>query len=238
MSEIDFFSDEEHEGRYDRTEEEQPHGGSLQRTKKITLNLKPNIAFDTLADSAEKFKQPVARNIPTVESSPEDALDQYSHLTAEFVYSRITEYFLFCTDKQVPATFNGLAIRLDIDVDDLKTLPFKNPAVQYAFKKAKMVIAEFVETQLLMGKSPVGLIFWLKNMDNWVDKTEVVTRRGMGEELDALERQKRSQRSFNRPIDGTLIPPAPTPPESNSGVSETIPDGKTPIPEKPANFPF
>lgn len=211
-----------------------------------------NPGYEVIKNSSNLFIQSYAtidsegsflksRVPPDPQVAPPDPLDIYSHLTTEFVYTRLTEYFYFCTEKQVPPTYNGLALRLDVDVDDLKLLPFKNPSIQFAFKKAKMIISEFVETQLLLGKSPVGYIFWLKNMDNWVDKTEIVSRKGMGEELDELEKRRKRQGDTFKVIDTQYDKPKPLLEPTTPELPVQPESPQTPLPPptgEDKSFPF
>lgn len=90
----------------------------------------------------------------------------------------------YITDRQ-PYTINGLARALRTnretlnkygsgDYDDKDDTDESGDKFSDAIKDAKARIAEDVERRMLSGESPGSSgIFWLKNNDNWKDKSEV-----------------------------------------------------------------
>lgn len=86
----------------------------------------------------------------------------------------IRAYFEFCENNQEVPTINGLATAVGLTRGEFMS---KLKDIGSPFSRmlclARQVISEYVEKMILTGKPPVGLIFWLKNHDDWVDKHEV-----------------------------------------------------------------
>lgn len=93
--------------------------------------------------------------------------------TKEQIYSAVMAYFTDVKNNKKQPSMTGLALSLGITRSDLLSASNNDPQIQSIVNRAKMIIVDYVEQALLSGRPPVGLIFWLKNNDNWVDKTEV-----------------------------------------------------------------
>ena len=119
-------------------------------------------------------------------------LDQPSTLTPQFVLSTAQEYFMSCVEHKSSPTMTGLALRLGTTRQELNTLEREDPLINKALTKARQIVTEYVERLLLTNKSSaVGLMFWLKNNDEWVDKHEVTqTRQSMGDFLKQLKKRE------------------------------------------------
>ena len=61
------------------------------------------------------------------------------------------------------------------------------------------IVVQYVEEQLLLGKKPQGLIFWLKNIDEWKDKKEVsnTNDRTISDILDEIDRNNKKINKLN-----------------------------------------
>ncbi len=84
----------------------------------------------------------------------------------------ITSYFVSCESQGLSPTFTDLAAILNISRHQLIDFPITHkfsPIVN----KAKQFITAFAERQLFLPKQSTGVQFWLKNNDNWQDKSEV-----------------------------------------------------------------
>lgn len=122
--------------------------------------------------------------------SPFEPIKPLVSLTPEAVLSTLHSYFKQkIQNKEIP-TITGIAMLLGMTRRELNTFVHEDPQITRAVKLALQVVIEYVERLLLSGRPPIGLIFWLKNMDNWVDRTEVVKHdKTMLEIIDELEQQ-------------------------------------------------
>lgn len=108
--------------------------------------------------------------------------------SAEDIKDKVTYYFNLCIAENSLPTFTGLARTLGVSRHDLLSTYNPDPIIQSIINKSKQVIVEHVEKLLLSGRPPIGLIFWLKNNDFWIDKTEVVSNnKSMAEIMNDLE---------------------------------------------------
>jgi len=109
-------------------------------------------------------------------------------LTKEDLSLVIKAYFQECINENRPPTMSGLAMTLGTTRHELITAEHNNPEFQTILQLARQTIIEYVEELLIAGKPPQGLIFWLKNNDQWIDRTEVVKgTKTMAEVLKDLE---------------------------------------------------
>jgi len=86
--------------------------------------------------------------------------------------TKIDNYFIYCDTKPRPYTVLSMCIYLDICRDTLCEYA-KLEGYSDTIKKAKARIEAYAEDILFTSKTPVGVIFNLKNNFNWRDKTEV-----------------------------------------------------------------
>lgn len=101
------------------------------------------------------------------------------------------DYFSECHYQLKVPTFTGLALKLGLSSKELKEMKKSNTPQGRALSLAIALIVDMVERELITSKAGhPGLIFWLKNIDDWVDKTEVVqTRKTMKDFLEELKTQ-------------------------------------------------
>jgi hypothetical protein len=141
-------------------------------------------------------------------------------LTKEEMYATIKEYFENIIEQNSVPTMTGLARHLGTTRQAI--LSAKNSDDEFAdlLNYAISTIIEHVEKLLLMGRPPVGLIFWLKNNAGWIDKiTTESTQRTINDIIEDLERE-------GKIIDGTAYttPHAPytlTPPSPEDDITDT-----------------
>jgi hypothetical protein len=99
-------------------------------------------------------------------------------------------YFEECRKNNRLPTFTGIARNLGVTRHQLLSASHEDPQLRNIIQHAKQTVIEYVEEMLLAGRPPIGLIFWLKNNDNWIDKTEVSHNdKTMAEILRELETQ-------------------------------------------------
>ncbi len=118
------------------------------------------------------------------------------------------DYFSECLHNLKTPTSTGLALKLSLTRKELLELKNKTHTPQgRALNMAVSIITDMVERQLVNSKAgQPGLIFWLKNIDDWVDKTEVVqSKKTMKDFLDELKRTKETgeQHTLQSPIVAT-----------------------------------
>jgi hypothetical protein len=101
------------------------------------------------------------------------------------------DYFSECHYNLKVPTFTGLSLKLGLPPSELRLLRKSNTPQGRALTLAISIIVDMVERELITSKAGhPGLIFWLKNIDEWVDKTEVVqTRVTMKDFLAQLKAQ-------------------------------------------------
>lgn len=117
----------------------------------------------------------------------------------ELVIGEIKHYFNRVIMNNTIPTTNGLASALNITRRQLRELSNKNTKIGIAVRKGYQAIASFAEEGLLSGKPPQGLVFWLKNNDDWVDAHEVKnSNKTFGEMLDEMKAK-------GEIVDGDLI---------------------------------
>jgi hypothetical protein len=73
--------------------------------------------------------------------------------------------------QDIPPTMNGLAYALGFVSRQSLTDYEERDAFSYPIKRAKLRMKQYWEARL-NGPSPAGAIFWMKNHDGMVDKTE------------------------------------------------------------------
>lgn len=91
--------------------------------------------------------------------------------TPEEIQVEIEKYFAQVS-SQNPPTLTGLALFLGY----MDRCSFydneQRPEFSYTIKRARAIIAQFAESQLMTRDKPTGAIFWLKN-SGWSDKREI-----------------------------------------------------------------
>ena len=87
----------------------------------------------------------------------------------------VDAYFKQCDDNNDPYTVTGLALALDTSRHQLAEWSHQNDnPISPVIKRAKRKIVSRIEKMLVGGRTNVaGLIFWLKNIDNWADTKQV-----------------------------------------------------------------
>ena len=91
--------------------------------------------------------------------------------SVELLQDSVKQYFLHCKVNERPLTITGLALWLDTTRETLCDYE-KNPIFSDTIKKAKEMVANYVEEQCLLAKNPAGAIFLLKN-HGFTDKQEI-----------------------------------------------------------------
>jgi hypothetical protein len=104
----------------------------------------------------------------------------------------IKGYFDRCIENNDPPTMTGLALTVGATRRELLNFKDKSNLLVYQIvQRAKQVVSEHVEKLLLSGLPAGGFSLWLRNNDDWVDKTEHtqtnLTQADVIETLDALE---------------------------------------------------
>jgi len=94
----------------------------------------------------------------------------YRYKTKEELEKVCQDYFDECISGEHPLTITGLALRLNLSRQTLLNYE-SNDKLMDTVKRAKLVVENFAERQLLSGGNAAGAIFALKNF-NWTDKTE------------------------------------------------------------------
>lgn len=85
----------------------------------------------------------------------------------------IDQYFDMCERGKKPYTISGLQLGLGISSGTMKRM-MEMPDYAELIEYARQIIVEQVESKLLEGQvQPQGLMFWLKNKADYVDKTEI-----------------------------------------------------------------
>lgn len=104
------------------------------------------------------------------------------------IIQNITNYFNKCFAINTIPTTNGLASVLNLSRKKLKELSNENTRIGVTIRKAFQAMSAFAEERLLEGKASQGIIFWLKNNDDWVDAHEVKhNNKTMGEIIDEMK---------------------------------------------------
>lgn len=98
----------------------------------------------------------------------------------------IDAYFKSADSREEPYTVSGLTLALGfVDTQSLRDYAH-SPKYALIIKKAQTRIENNMETRLLSGKPPIGLIFALKNRFNWQDKQNMDITSG-GETLGVVQ---------------------------------------------------
>jgi len=159
-------------------------------------NISPQKDLHTLEqESLEKtslfLSNLVSQSKATVFSSPKE-LD-----------AAIRAYFTYCEKHLRHPTLNGLAFALGTTRKDLITFP--TDSVHYPLiKSAIQRIAALVEESLLVSKNASGAFAWLKNNDEWSDKSEIKTIKQLTA-ADIIKRMQEGKTLEVDPIDGTVV---------------------------------
>ena len=104
------------------------------------------------------------------------------------IIQSIATYFNKCFAINSIPTTSGLASVLNLTRKKLKELSNENTRIGVAIRKAYQAMSAFAEERLLEGKASQGIIFWLKNNDDYVDAHEVKhNNKTMGEIIDEMK---------------------------------------------------
>lgn len=104
------------------------------------------------------------------------------------IIQNIAAYFNKCFAINSIPTTSGLASVLNLTRKKLKELSNENTRIGVAIRKAYQAMSAFAEERLLEGKASQGIIFWLKNNDDYVDAHEVKhNNKTMGEIIDEMK---------------------------------------------------
>lgn len=124
-------------------------------------------------DELEKTSLSASISLPTIENtaiqvvSKDEIFESTKSLSAA-----CSAYFLHCNSHHIHPTTNGLALALGLTRKDLLTFP--EDSIHFPIiTAAKQKIAAMVEASLLTSPHPTGAFAWLKNNDDWADKSEV-----------------------------------------------------------------
>ena len=109
----------------------------------------------------------------------------YRYKTKEELEKVCQDYFDECISGEYPLTITGLALRLNLSRQTLLNYE-SNDELMDTVKRAKLVVENYAEKQLLSGGNAAGAIFALKNF-NWTDKTEQERYGKDGESLNSIE---------------------------------------------------
>jgi hypothetical protein len=114
-------------------------------------------------------------------------------LSVQDLINTISAYFDLVNRQNSSPTFTGLAMSVGLNRKQLKDFPSNNPFSPY-LERAKQYVIDFAEKQLFEPKSSAGVAFWLKNNDDWVDKTEVnlTNSKTMKEIIDEIDQRNNS----------------------------------------------
>jgi hypothetical protein len=140
-----------------------------------------------------KYQSHSVKIIPLTEFSPtsidKNEFDQKRH-DPKFitVFQEILEgYFKMCIREDMVPTMTDLANLFHTDRLSFLRSYVNDPILGPLFLSASQHLIAHVERLLLSGKSPIGLIFWLKNNANWIDKHEFINQnKTIGEILDEI----------------------------------------------------
>lgn len=117
--------------------------------------------------------------------------------------NRISSYFDFCNSNSKSPTFSGLALHLGFSRTKLKNFSSNHQQSPFApiIEKAKQYIIDYAEQQLFSPKSSAGVVFWLKNNDDWVDKTDLQLSHAktIGEIVDEINLKNKSPILYDEP---------------------------------------
>lgn len=116
----------------------------------------------------EYIDKPLSEVNP-LEVKPKHAGGRPRTYTGEQLSKLVDEYFIECDEKNAPYLITGLCLKLEITRETLSQW-YDVPEFSYSLKKAKMRCENYAESQLFTGKSPVGVIFNLKNNYGWKDE--------------------------------------------------------------------
>lgn len=144
--------------------------------------------------------QSLALRLPDFISKPIESL------SLPEIQAMCTSFFAECIKSKRLPTMTGLANALGTTRHNLLSAYNSDPDINLTINRCKQSIIEFVETLLLSGRPPIGLIFWLKNNDNWIDKTEISHQnKTMAEILEDLEKSHQIINQSN-PLNQSPLP--------------------------------
>ena len=127
--------------------------------------------------------------------------------------NRISSYFDYCNTIPHSPTFSGLALHLGFSRTKLKNFNQNHPQSPFApiIEKAKQYIVDYAEQQLFSPKSSAGVVFWLKNNDDWVDKTDLQLSHAktIGEIVDEINLKNKSPILYDEPESIQSLPAFP-----------------------------
>jgi len=120
-------------------------------------------------------------------SKSEFDLKKRDPINLSFFQETIEGYFNQCIREEILPTMTDLANIFHTDRLTFLRSYVNDPVIGPLLLKASQHLIAHVERLLLSGKSPIGLIFWLKNNANWIDKHEFVNQnKSIGEILDEI----------------------------------------------------
>ncbi len=106
--------------------------------------------------------------------------------------AHIKAYFDYCITRDRIPTMTGLAKCLGITRRELLSAQTNDPDFNRVLELGKQTIVEHIEELMLTGRPPIGLIFWLKNNDDWIDKTTTEHQeKSIAQIMEDLEHQGR-----------------------------------------------
>ena len=145
------------------------------------------------------------------------------------IFSITHDYFSECCDALLTPTFTGLGLRLGYSKQELINLKREDSPQGKAIRMAAAVLVDMVERELITTKAgQIGLIFWLKNIDDWVDKTEVETSKKETMK-DFLEKMKKASVVQNHPQTLHGVIESPKYPVSAPNLPLTPPVSESPF---------
>lgn len=163
------------------------------------FNDNPKFALKKKRRSTEELKK-IALDL-----TPYEPVKPLINFTPETLKTTLLSYFKSCIAKELLPTMTGVAMLLNMTRRELITYYHSDPEIMRAVKTATQIVVEHVERLILSGRPPVGLIFWLKNNDDWVDRTEVVKHnKTMDEILKDLEDEGKTV--INKPVQVQSLP--------------------------------
>lgn len=116
--------------------------------------------------------------------------DQKTPLSKDELYATCKAYFQEHITKNTIPSMTGLAKVLGVTRHELLSAKSNDSDIQRIISLSIQTVVEHVEQMLLSGRPPIGLIFWLKNNADWIDKTTTEhTEKSISEILSDLERE-------------------------------------------------
>lgn len=117
--------------------------------------------------------------------------------TPEELQVAIEDYFQKCDSEGRPLSVTGLVEHIGLGSRKVLIDYENRPDYRHTVKRAKLIIEDYYEQQLLKSENPIGVIFNLKNNFGWQDKFSVQHKRnrtGSGKSTlaEAIEAGKRN----------------------------------------------